>query len=155
MEAESDFGEQAMSSEIPCIGQKLVSEKDQSEQSSHGKQTVLVAEDTDSNYALVYILLRKEYHVVRAVNGLEVMRLFDELGPDFIFMDIQMPELNGLDATRMIRKKDGKVPIVALTAFAFDTDKQAFMEAGGTEYIVKPLDPDKLRATVKRLIQEA
>jgi CheY-like chemotaxis protein len=121
-------------------------------QAKKALKTILVAEDTDSNYALVYILLRRDYHVVRALNGVEVMDLFGQIHPDLILMDIQMPELNGLDATRMIRKQDQHVPIVALTAFAFDTDRQAFMDAGGTEYIAKPLDPDDLKLVVERLI---
>jgi CheY-like chemotaxis protein len=116
------------------------------------QKTILVAEDTDSNYALVYLLLRKDYRVLRALNGVEVTTLFEQIHPDLILMDIQMPELNGLDATLMIRKKDKEIPIVALTAFAFDSDRQAFMDAGGTDYIVKPLDSENLKSIVRKLI---
>jgi CheY-like chemotaxis protein len=122
------------------------------DQAEKMQKTILVAEDTDSNYALVYILLRKDFRVVRALNGVEVIDLSEKIHPDLILMDIQMPEMNGLDATLMIRKKDKKVPIVALTAFAFDSDRQAFMDAGGTDYLVKPLDSENLKSIVRKLI---
>ena len=86
-------------------------------------RTILVAEDTDSNFALVSIILRKEYLLLRAVNGIEAVKLHAKVNPDLILMDIQMPELNGLDATRLIREADKKVPIIAITAFAFESDK--------------------------------
>jgi len=113
---------------------------------------ILVAEDTDSNFALVSILLRKEYRILRAMNGLEAVKLHAEMHPDLVLMDIQMPELNGLDATRLIRKVDQKVPIIALTAFAFESDRRAFMEAGGSDYMSKPINPDELRNLVRQLI---
>ncbi|MDD4921394.1 MAG: ATP-binding protein [Bacteroidales bacterium] len=113
--------------------------------------TILVAEDTDSNYALVAVLLNKEYHILRARNGTEAVKMHSEVHPDLILMDIQMPELNGLDATRIIRETDHKVPIVALTAFAFDTDKQVFFDAGGSDYMSKPIDPNEFRKFVREI----
>ena len=111
---------------------------------------ILVAEDTDSNFTLVSILLRKEYQIVRAKNGVEAVKLHAEVHPDLVLMDIQMPELNGLDATRLIREVDQKVPIIALTAYAFESDRLAFMETGGSDYMSKPINPDELRKLVKR-----
>jgi len=116
------------------------------------KPRILVAEDTDSNFTLVSILLRKEYMIFRAMNGEEAVRLHHELHPDLILMDIQMPVLNGLDATKMIRECDPKIPIIALTAFAFESDKQAFMQVGGSMYMSKPIDPDELKRLVKENI---
>jgi len=116
------------------------------------KHTILVAEDIDSNFALVDILLRKEFSIVRAVNGNEAVRLFKEIHPSLILMDIQMPEMNGLDATRIIRELDENVPIVALTAFAFNSDRIEFMEAGGSDYVVKPIDPMQLKEKVKGIL---
>ncbi|MCX6309614.1 MAG: response regulator [Bacteroidia bacterium] len=116
------------------------------------KHTILVAEDIDSNFALVDILLRKEFTIVRAVNGNEAVRLFKEIQPSLILMDIQMPEMNGLDATRIIRELDENVPIVALTAFAFNSDRIEFMEAGGSDYVVKPIDPMQLKEKVKGIL---
>src|SRR5665647_2159287 len=87
---------------------------------SESMHTILVAEDIDSNFALVNILLRKDFNIVRAYNGVEAVRLYQEIHPSLILMDIQMPEMNGLEATRLIRQLDATIPIVALTAFAFN-----------------------------------
>lgn len=119
---------------------------------SEKMQTILVAEDIDSNFALVDILLRKEFKIIRAMNGVEAVRLFQEIHPSLILMDIQMPEMNGLDATRIIRAMDENIPIVALTAFAFNSDRVEFLEAGGTDYVVKPLDPMQLKDKVKAML---
>jgi len=114
--------------------------------------TILVAEDTDSSYALVNILLRKDYQLIRAINGVEAIRMYSELHPDVILMDIQMPLLNGLDATRQIREVDKNIPIVAITAFAFESDRDAFMAAGGSDYMAKPIDPDELKVMMRRIV---
>lgn len=116
------------------------------------KHTILVAEDIDSNFALVNILLRKEFNIVRAINGSEAIRLFEEVNPSLILMDIQMPVMNGLEATRIIRKMNDAIPIVALTAFAFNSDRDEFLEAGGSNYIVKPIDPMQLKEMVKSIL---
>lgn len=115
--------------------------------------TILVAEDIDSNFALVDIMLRREFNIVRATNGIEAVRLYGEAHPNLILMDIQMPEMNGLDATRIIRKMDSEIPIVALTAFAFNSDRIEFMEAGGSDYLVKPIDPMQLKEKVKSILR--
>lgn len=114
--------------------------------------TILVAEDIDSNFALVDILLRKEFKIIRARNGVEAVCLFQEIHPSLILMDIQMPEMNGLDATRIIRSMDENIPIVALTAFAYNSDRVEFLEAGGSDYVVKPLDPMQLKDKVKAML---
>lgn len=114
--------------------------------------TILVAEDIDSNFALVDIMLRKEFNIVRACNGIEAVRLFEEVNPSLILMDIQMPEMNGLDATRIIRKMNSNIPIVALSAFAFNSDRIAFLDAGGSDYVVKPIDPMQLKEKVKAIL---
>ena len=120
--------------------------------SNEKMHTILVAEDIDSNFALVDIMLRKEFNIVRASNGNEAVRLFEELHPSLILMDIQMPEMNGLDATRIIREMDSNIPIIALTAFAFNSDRIEFMEAGGSDYVVKPIDPMQLKEKVKAIL---
>lgn len=125
----------------------------QNENTADKKHTILVAEDIDSNFALVDIILRKDFNVVRATNGKDAVRLYQELHPSLILMDIQMPEMNGLEATRIIRVLDDKIPIIALTAFAFNTDKMEFMDAGGSDYVVKPIDPMRLRAQIKGILE--
>lgn len=120
--------------------------------SAEKKHTILVAEDIDSNFALVDILLRKEFNIVRATNGNDAVRLFQEIRPSLILMDIQMPEMNGLEATKIIRKLDEEIPIVALTAFAFNSDRIEFLEAGGSDYVVKPIDPMQLKVMIKGIL---
>jgi len=102
-------------------------------------KTILIAEDTDSNFLLLNIVLRKKYNLVRAYNGQEALELFQESKPDLILMDIKMPIMDGLDATREIRKIDAEIPIIALTANAFDSDKQKTKEAGCNGYMAKPI----------------
>jgi CheY-like chemotaxis protein len=106
---------------------------------------ILVAEDTDSNYLLVSIILRKDYELFRAINGHEVLDLYEQQHPDLILMDIKMPDMDGLEATRIIRRTDPDTPIVALTANAYDSDREKALEAGCNSYMAKPLDAAKLR----------
>ena len=81
---------------------------------------ILVAEDEDSNFELVRIVLSKRYRLLRAVNGIEAVTLCDEEQPNLVLMDIRMPGMNGLDATRIIKEVNHDIPIIALSAYAFD-----------------------------------
>lgn len=109
---------------------------------------ILVAEDTDSNFLLLSIILRKEYEVIRAVNGEESISKFKEVNPDMILMDIKMPIMDGLTATKEIRKIDTNIPIIALTANAYDSDKEKAYEAGCNNYMAKPIMTNKLREMI-------
>ncbi len=113
------------------------------------KKKVLVAEDTESNYLLVSYILRAEYNVVWAHDGVEALEMFDEEKPDIVLMDIRMPRLGGLAATARIREKDKNVPIIALTAFAFDSDRAQAIDAGCNDFIAKPLSAEVLREKIK------
>ena len=108
------------------------------------KKTILVAEDLESNYFLVQCILRKEYELIRAVDGVEAVELFHQLKPDLILM----PRMSGLEATQEIRKHSNSVPIIALTANAFSTDRELAKEAGCSDYLSKPLSNKKLREVV-------
>lgn len=116
------------------------------------RPVLLIAEDTDSNYLLLSLMLKKEYEVIRASNGEEAVRLCEQLQPDAVLMDIQMPVMDGLKATRQIRKGGSPVPIIAVTAYAYDRDRQKALEAGCNEYLAKPLTGDTLRQTLRRLL---
>ncbi len=109
---------------------------------------ILVAEDTDSNFLLLSIILRKEYEVIRAVNGEEAISKFKEVNPDMILMDIKMPIMDGLTATKEIRKIDTNIPIIALTANAYDSDKEKAYESGCNNYMAKPIMTNKLREMI-------
>ena len=82
------------------------------------------------------------------------MRLFRELQPDVVLMDIQMPGMDGLEATRQIRQCNTSVPIIAVTAFAYDQDRQRALDAGCTDYLPKPLTGDKLRQKLRHLLSK-
>lgn len=111
---------------------------------------ILVAEDIDFNYMLVKAIIGKKHNLVRAKTGLEAVELFKKQPFQVILMDMKMPEMDGITATRLIREIDKKIPIIAVTAYAFDTDKQIALEAGCNSYIVKPIDPKILVAEIER-----
>ena len=117
-------------------------------------KTILIAEDTDSNYLLLTIILRKKFNLIRAVNGQETIELFKEKKPDIILMDIKMPVMDGLCATREIRKDDAEIPIIALTANAFDSDRQKSFDAGCSDYMAKPIIAADLLEMIKKYIGE-
>ena len=94
------------------------------------KKVILVAEDEDSNYELVKIVLHKRYRLIRAHNGIEAVTLNEEEHPDLILMDIRMPEMNGLDATRIIKEVDSHTPVIALSAYAFEENIRDARNAG-------------------------
>ncbi len=104
-----------------------------------GTWKVLVAEDIDSNYLLVEALLGKRYRLIRACNGLEAVELFRSERPDVVLMDMKMPVLDGYEATRRICAEAPDVPVIAMSAFAFEHDREKAMEAGCCDYITKPL----------------
>lgn len=113
---------------------------------------LLIAEDTDSNFLLLSLLLKKEYEIRRAKNGLEAVQLFRELAPDLILMDIKMPEMDGLEATEMIRRENQTIPIIAITAFAFDKDRQRALSVGCNDYLSKPISADILKRKLRKFL---
>ena len=88
------------------------------------------------------------------VNAADGIRMAGESKPDLIFLDIKMPGMDGLEATRQIRTFDPSVPIVAVTAFAYDRDRQKALDAGASEYLSKPLNGERLRQTLRELLSE-
>ncbi len=114
------------------------------------RKTVLVAEDEDSNYELVKIVLQKRYRLIRAHNGIEAVTIFEEENPDLILMDIRMPEMNGLDATRIIKELHPETPVIALSAYAFDENIQEAKAAGCDDFMAKPFKVESLIDIVKK-----
>ena len=114
------------------------------------KPLILVAEDIDSNYLLIEALLKKDYRLVRAHNGSEVIELFNAETPDLILMDMKMPGISGIDTTTLLRKTGTQVPIVALTAFAYADDKSLAFDAGCNDFLTKPVSPPELRRVVSK-----
>ncbi len=116
------------------------------------KKKILVAEDEDSNYELVKIVLQKRYRLIRAHNGIEAVTLNEEEHPDLILMDIRMPGMNGLDATRIIKEVSSDTPVVALSAYAFEENIREAKQAGCNEFMAKPFKVENLIDMVRRYL---
>ena len=101
---------------------------------------LLVAEDNESNFLLVMTILKRDYQIIHALDGLEAIQKYRQYSPDAILMDLKMPNMDGLEATREIRKLNTCIPIIVVSAFAFDSDKQEASAAGCTDYLTKPID---------------
>jgi len=119
---------------------------------------ILVAEDNPVNQKLAISILEKAGHqVTLAHNGLEAVRRWNELQFDIVLMDVQMPEMDGLEATRQIRSAEeamGKhTPIIALTAHVMSGDRKRCFAAGMDDYISKPFQKQQLLSAVERLSQ--
>lgn len=125
-----------------------------SETLPHGHDiTILVAEDTDSNFDLLNAILGKSYRLVRARDGIEAVTLYEEVKPDLILMDIKMPNLNGLEATQIIRELSTDIPIIAQSAYAYEQDRMAAEEAGCNDFIAKPISQTQLKETIKKWLK--
>ncbi len=114
------------------------------------KKKILIAEDMHSNFQLVSTLLQKNYELLHAVNGKETLDIVRSEHIDLLFMDMKMPVMDGLSATAEIRKFNSELPIVALTAHAFESDRMAALAAGCNDYLIKPIDKTKLMAVLKK-----
>ena len=101
---------------------------------------ILIAEDNDSNYMLMTYILKSQYEIFRAFNGVEAVEKAKTEKPDMVLMDIKMPIMDGLQATRLIRAEMPDLPIIALTANAFDDDRQQALDAGCNHFISKPVN---------------
>lgn len=119
-------------------------------------KTILVAEDTESNYFFIEAFLeRTNVNLLWAQDGREAIELFREHGPNIslILMDIMMPEIDGFDATREIKRLDPNVPIIAQTALALPDDEDKCYEVGCDYVLVKPINSEDLIATIKRFLR--
>ena len=110
---------------------------------SDRKLRILVAEDNDSNFLLVRNIL-KDYDLLRVTNGVEAVEEIRNGKFDFVLMDLKMPVMDGLVATRKIREFNSDIPIVALTANAFDADRASAMDAGCNAFLPKPVKRKQL-----------
>ena len=115
-------------------------------------KTILVAEDNDSNYILMTYILRRSYQYKRAKNGQEAIDLVEQGGIDLILMDIKMPVMDGLEATGKIKEKYPDLPILALTANAFDSDRQLALKAGCNDFLAKPVNSEKCLQMIEKYI---
>ena len=115
-------------------------------------KTILVAEDNESNFILMTYILKRSYEFVRAKNGQEAIDMVEKGGVDLVLMDIKMPVKDGLEATKEIKAAHPDLPIVALTANAFDSDRQLAFEAGCDDFLSKPVSSEKCLNTIAKFI---
>jgi two-component system cell cycle response regulator DivK len=120
-------------------------------------KTVLVVEDNELNMKLFHDLLEANgYNIVQTRNGLEAIDLAREHHPDLILMDIQLPEVSGLEVTKWIKEDDDlrSIPVIAITAFAMKGDEERIRQGGCEAYLSKPISVAKFLETVKTYIGE-
>lgn len=118
------------------------------------RNTILVAEDEEYNFTLLKLIFEKEgQSILWARNGAEAVDLFqNNSNIDLVLMDIKMPVMNGLDATRMIKGINRDTPVIAITAYAMSEDREICMSAGCNEFITKPIDRSNLLSVARRWI---
>ena len=115
---------------------------------------ILIAEDNDSNYILMTYILKKYYQFERAKNGQEAVEMAEKNAYDLVLMDIKMPIMDGLEATKAIRAALPDLPIIALTANAFDSDRQLAMDAGCNDFLSKPVSSELCLKALKNFLGE-
>ena len=116
-------------------------------------KTVLVVEDNDLNMKLFHDVLEAHgYNVLQAKDGMESLRMAREHRPDLIIMDIQLPDVSGLEVAKWLKDDETlkSIPVIAITAFAMAGDKEKFLEGGCDAYIGKPFSIPDFLQTVER-----
>ncbi len=116
---------------------------------------ILVVEDNVTNMYLIRFILEKSgYEVIEAREGAVGVELAIKEKPDLILMDIQLPDIDGLEATKRIRASDtdSEIPIIALTSFAMAGDRERALAAGCTGYIEKPINPETFIAEMEKYL---
>jgi two-component system cell cycle response regulator DivK len=120
-------------------------------------RTVLYVEDNEFNRKIVrQLLARTSYRLMEAVDGESGVAMAAEHTPDLVLMDVQLPKLSGLDATRAIRSdpRTAHVPIIVVTSFALSGDESKAMAAGASAYLAKPYSPRELMDLIRRFAPE-
>ncbi len=120
-------------------------------------RTVLYVEDNEYNRKIVrQMLTRTSYRLLEATDGETGVSMARELRPDLILMDVQLPRLSGLDATRALRAdpRTAQIPLVVVTSFALSGDDRKAMDAGASAYLAKPYSPRDLLALMRRLVPD-
>ena len=118
-------------------------------------KTVLIVEDNELNMKLFHDLLEANgYRILQTKDGMEALKIARNNKPDLILMDIQLPEVSGLEVTKWIKEDDDlrSIPVIAVTAFAMKGDEEKIREGGCEDYIAKPITVSKFLETVRKYI---
>ena len=118
-------------------------------------KTILIVEDNEKNMKLVRDILRHNGHdTIEAITGGDGVRLASERRPDLILMDIQLPEVSGLEVTKWIKEDDDlrTIPVIAVTAFAMKGDEEKIRQGGCEAYIAKPISVTGFLRTVEQFL---
>ncbi|MET1415172.1 response regulator [Roseibium sp. HPY-6] len=121
-------------------------------------KTVLIVEDNELNMKLFHDLLEAHgYNTLQTRTGIEALKLARENHPDLILMDIQLPEVSGLEVTKWIKEDEtiASIPVIAVTAFAMKGDEERIRQGGCEAYISKPISVAKFLETVRAYLGEA
>lgn len=118
------------------------------------KRILLVEDNEENRYLITFILEKNNYEVLIAKDGKTGIELASKEKPDAILMDIQLPDINGLEVTKRIRasKTNEKVPIIAITSYAMVGDKERSLEAGCNGYIEKPINPETFMTELQKYL---
>ncbi len=120
-----------------------------------GAKTVLIVEDNELNMILFHDLLEAHgYNIIGTRDGMEALRIARDSRPDLILMDIQLPEVSGLEVTKWIKEDDRlkSIPVIAVTAFAMKGDEEKIREGGCEAYIAKPISVTNFLETVRKYL---
>ena len=120
-------------------------------------KTVLIIEDNPDNMVLITRFLEKfGYRTLQAVTGMEGFEMALQKRPDFIILDIQLPDIEGTEVLRKIRSSEigASIPVIAMTSYAMSGDREKLLSAGCDGYIEKPIDPERVISQIRRLTGE-
>jgi two-component system cell cycle response regulator DivK len=121
-------------------------------------KTALIIEDNPDNMVLITRFLEKfGYRTLQAVTGMEGFEMALQKRPDFIILDIQLPDIDGTEVLRKIRSSEigAGIPIIAMTSYAMSGDREKLLSAGCDGYIEKPIDPERVISQIRRLTGES
>lgn len=121
-----------------------------------GKRILIVEDNPQNRYLVSFLLEQQGYELSIAEDGAQALEMLEDDAPDLILMDMQLPKIDGYEATRRIKADERlrDIPLVALTAHSMRRDEQRAIDAGCDEFVTKPVDADGLLALVGRLLGE-
>ena len=122
---------------------------------SNGQKTVLIVEDNELNMRLFHDIMEMQgYNILQTTNGMDALILTRRHRPNLIVMDIQLPEVSGLEVTKWIKEDDNlrSTPIIAVTAFALKGDEGKILESGCEAYLAKPISIDQFLETIENFM---